>query len=452
MSTYPTELNDRFAALAPEPVASDWLDVQRRVRASRKRHLIAYALAATFAIVLVGCTAVFGPRIVNFADTEPSPPWVFDELTVVRANKLDEDRSFPGFDEKQTRRVIDQEFASGTIEIDLTPLEGGGFCATSRREYSQTFDDDTSMSSEAGGTDCVTPKRRQAEPLVVQEVDGRLDTDGGRAAEREGGAASSLFGWVTAADAHQLVLRYEDGERTQVDLFRVTEPIDASFFLFDVPSKHENYRHRAVELTALDDDGHVIARHSIVYYRAAVGAEWEFPRWKHHAFPPAADSSLVRKLIFPRTDARIWLAPAKGGATCFIFRLRSDQRSGSESCLLDAESRQVFRLGEDSFWLLGQDSNGEPTPLLWGLVEPHVRRVELRFQDGTRDTTVPQEGFVLYPVPVRHHAVGTRLVKALLRDAKGSVVRSIAFDPTIRDRYPCDNPKSDIEYGPEHCP
>jgi hypothetical protein len=451
VSTYPTEFNDRFAALAPEPVASDWLDVQRRVRASRKHHLIAYALAATFAIVLVGCTAVFGPRIVSFADSEPSPPWVFDELTVVRANKLDEDRSFPGFDEKQTRRVIDQEFANGTIEVDVTPLKGGGFCATSRHDYSLAYSDGTSNSGEEGGTDCVTPERRQAEPLVVQEIEGRLLSEGGRASEREGGAVSSLFGWVTAAGAHQLVLRYEDGERAQVDLFRVTEPIDASFFLFDVPSKHENYRHRAVELTARDDNGHVVARHPIVYYRA-VEAEWEFPRWKHHAFPPAADTSLVRKLIFPRTDARIWLAPAKGGVTCFIFRQGSGQRSGSESCLLDAESRYIFRLDEDSFWLFGQDSSGRSTPLFWGLVEPQVRRVDLRFQDGSRDTTVPQEGFVLYAMPVRHHAPGKRLVKAVLRDAKGSVVRSIAFDPTIRDRYPCDNPKSDIEYGPEHCP
>jgi len=208
-----------------------------------------------------------------------------------------------------------------------------------------------------------------------------------------------------------------------------------------------------VELTALDDNGHVVAQHPFIYY-PPVEAEWAFPRYRQHTFPPAADESRVRKLIFPRTGARIWLAPAKGGVTCFIFRLGEgiDQLSGSESCLRNAESRQVFRLDENSFWLFGQDSAGEPTPLFWGLVEPQVRRVELRFQDGTRATTVPQEGVVLYPAPARHHAPGKRLVKAVLRDASGRVVRTIAFDPTIRDRYPCDDPKSDIEYGPEHCP
>jgi hypothetical protein len=48
--------------------------------------------------------------------------------------------------------------------------------------------------------------------------------------------------------------------------------------------------------------------------------------------------------------------------------------------------------------------------------------------------------------------LGKRLVAATLRDASGRIVRRIAFDPTVRDRYPCDNPKSDIELGPEHCP
>jgi hypothetical protein len=89
--------------------------------------------------------------------------------------------------------------------------------------------------------------------------------------------------------------------------------------------------------------------------------------------------------------------------------------------------------------------------LLWGLVEPQVRRVELRFQDGTKQVTVPQEGFVLYPVPPRHYPAGRRLVSGLLRDGGGHVVRRISFDPTTRDLYPCDNPR-DLGLGPPVCP
>ena len=59
---------------------------------------------------------------------------------------------------------------------------------------------------------------------------------------------------------------------------------------------------------------------------------------------------------------------------------------------------------------------------------------------------------MLYAIPERQYEIGKRLVAATLRDVNGRVVRRIAFDPTIRDRYPCDNPRSDIEYGPEHCP
>jgi hypothetical protein len=85
--------------------------------------------------------------------------------------------------------VVDEPFAGGPIEIDPTPLTGGGFCLTFR---------------------------------------------GGRLGRHEGGAVS-LLGWVSRADAEQLVLRYEDGVTSQIELFRVTEPVEAGFFLFDVP-------------------------------------------------------------------------------------------------------------------------------------------------------------------------------------------------------------------------
>lgn len=153
-------LGVRFAALAPDPGEGDWLDVQRRARQLRRRRLTAYAIAATLAVILVGCTSAFGPRVVDFFAAEQSPPHVIDFLGVVKTASTHADPSFPGFDPKQTRRIPDEPFAKGTIQLDLTPLRGGGFCLTMRR---------TSPSAETDGTDCATPARQRKEPLVVQE-------------------------------------------------------------------------------------------------------------------------------------------------------------------------------------------------------------------------------------------------------------------------------------------
>ena len=257
---------------------------------------------------------------------------------------------------------------------------------------------------------------------------------------------TTIFGWVSARRAVNVRLRYEDGTSARLDYFRVTKPIDTAFFLFDVPEGNESYPRRAAELRALDDNGKVIARVSVL---PTDPDEWTFPRYggggdKHHGFPPAADASRQQRLVFPGSDVRVWVAPARGGVTCFIVHTR--QGSGSDFCPRDVASREMFALDAD------QIQPWESETHLWGLTEPDVRRVDLRFQDGKRDTTVPQAGLVLYAIPERQYEIGKRLVAATLRDANGRVVRRIAFDPTVRDRYPCDNPKSDIELGPEHCP
>ncbi len=107
-------------------------------------------------------------------------------------------------------------------------------------------------------------------------------------------------------------------------------------------------------------------------------------------------------------------------------------------------------LDRDAFWP-GPGAGPEHPVILFGLVEAPVRRVELRFQDATRTTVAPKRSFVVYEIPPRHHAPGTRLVGARLLDANGRLVRGIVFDPTTRDLYPCDDPV-DPGLGPPVCP
>ena len=121
------------------------------------------ALAATLVVVLVGCTAVFGPRIVSFADAEPSPPEAVDWVALVRNANAITAPGLPDFDPAQTRRLLDGPFHGGTLAIDLTPAERG-FCVSLTHALQM---------SAGTATDCVDAKRRRAQPVTVIEPDGR---------------------------------------------------------------------------------------------------------------------------------------------------------------------------------------------------------------------------------------------------------------------------------------
>ena len=96
-------LRSELERLAPEPMQADWLDVVRRARERRRRTLVLAALAATLVVTLVGCTAVFGPRIVSFADAEPSPPEAVEWVSLVRRANAITASELPDFDPAQTR-------------------------------------------------------------------------------------------------------------------------------------------------------------------------------------------------------------------------------------------------------------------------------------------------------------------------------------------------------------
>ena len=110
----------------------------------------------------------------------------------------------------------------------------------------------------------------------------------------------------------------------------------------------------------------------------------------------------------------------------------------------------MARLDADAFFP-GPGAGPEHPVVLWGVVARAARQVELTFEDGARTTVTPKSGFVVHEIPSTHHEPGTRLVGARLLDADGGLVRQIAFDPTTRDLYPCDDPV-DPGLGPPVCP
>lgn len=431
-------LRARFAALAPEPMEPDWLDVRRRVRARRRRTLAIAALAAALVIVLVGCTAVFGPRIVSFGDADPSPPGVVRWLSLSQhAASITTPGLWPQFDPAKARRLLEEPFRGGTLAIDVAPAKGG-FCVGVEGGW-LGFGDvsvvDCDQSSAMGFTE---PDERTQDGTVA-----RLPRESG---------ARSLVGWVRRGDAVGVRIRFEDGTTMGADrVVRLGPPIDAAFFVVAIPELHAHYPHRAVEVVAMRADGAVVAR-------AAIGnddpGEWDFPHhgagWPNanNGFPPAADGSKAVVLHFPGTNATLAVAPARGGITC--YRLDVPGSGGVNACPGGPAGPSLVDLGPRTFFP-GPGAGPKHPVVLFGVVEPSVRRVELRFQDGTRVRVLPRRQFVVYDIPPRHHADGTRLVSARLLDGRGAVVRRVVFDPSMRDLYPCDHPL-DPGVGPKVCP
>ena len=399
------------------------------------------ALAATLVVVLVGCTAVFGPRIVSFADAEPSPPEAVDWVSLVRRANAITASELPDFDPAQTRRLLDGPFRGGTLAVDLTPAEGG-FCVS--LTYALQLSDGTA-------TDCVGAERRRAQPVTVIEPDGRARDETITERVREQGA-TSIVGWTTLPEATHAVVRFEDDTEREADRFlRVTAPIDAAFFTAEIPDELTHFPRRAVGLVVLDADGDEIGRQVIAN---ADPDEWTFPRYGqgNGGFPPAADGSRAVLLRFPGTEATVRLAPAKGGVTCVDFRDRPGPSYGGAVPLPPpaggsradhARSRLLLaRPGRRP------EAPGHPVRARRA-VRPacraplpgryaHDRRAESGASSSTRSrhgTTPP----------------GTRLVGARLLDADGRLVRGIVFDPTTRDLYPCDDPV-DPGLGPPVCP
>src|SRR6185295_14190901 len=87
--------------------------------------------------------------------------------------------------------------------------------------------------------------------------------DLGMTVQQEHGATTRLGGSLLARDADRLIVDYEDGASDEISFTWVSPPIDAAFYVFEVPTEHRSFGHRAAVLRAVDANGEDVARASI---------------------------------------------------------------------------------------------------------------------------------------------------------------------------------------------
>jgi hypothetical protein len=393
-----TQLAERFAALV-KPLDSDWPDVRRRARRPRLRRYL-LPLAAAFAVLAVGSAFAVYREVVDFVQAEPAPERImldFNRMSV-RATIGLGPRVIPDSARKVTEATIDGKRAP----LYVAPTRDGGFCWRWGTH---------------GSCGRLQPNQRGLGT-------GWLERDN---------APWILTGHLLDRQFARLELEYEDGERVEIPTIWVSKPIDAGFYVHEVPRERLRPGLRAKALVAFSAEGDEVARAPFRYTD---------PRWESgpDGLPRIADRS-QRRTLFDFRDHRgerwtLVVAPAPEEKLCYAY-------DGGGGCL---SPRFPAIIG-------GMSVQGGPAANVCCAVSEGVETVELRYEDGKRTELEPVDGFLLYVIPPEHYPRGHRLELIVWRDADGQEVARRTIETTNRGVYPCaEDEKIELGYGQTICP
>jgi hypothetical protein len=205
----------------------------RRDGCSTRRSLPATSLRraalALAAVLVVGGAAVpafgFGKNVIDFFTGQSAPQVtqkLFFSLDVGAPSGMAPGISGPA------RSVLQTTIDGRVATLWVAPTQQGGFCFLLDRF--------------AGGCD-----RDRSLPLSFGI--GRFTANG----------PQELNGDVLGSEATSVRVDYQDGGSVAVPLTTISTPINAGFFVFDIPMAHRVAGHRPAALTALAADGSTVA-------------------------------------------------------------------------------------------------------------------------------------------------------------------------------------------------
>jgi hypothetical protein len=400
-------LADRLSLLVDVPAAGDWGDVERRVRRARRHRMVTTA-AIVAAALIVAVPAAFGLHrvVVDFLSAEPAPERV--RLDFARLGLGAPKGMAPGVIAGQTRKVPVRSADGSETYVWVAPTQRGGFCLT--------------WANGTGGCHARTG--------------GGVGASFSGSGDKNGVTIRQVAGATTRTEAERLELRFADGTTLELPITWVSPPIDAGFYAYEIPTGR-----KPQELALYADGGDVLARESFPDPDPLVTED------------PA--TGLPKAVVYERRHEILTIRTEHGRQiTLYSAPSRLHTRGWDGRCFwLSARGGPVDR----AFYGCGHPAPGAPplaagihgggSPVLFaGAVGEHVASVELHFQDGDVIELPAAEGWVLGEIPSRHYAPGTRLTRAIARDAAGAEVGRQNFDPTSRGSYPC-APADEIDLG-----
>jgi hypothetical protein len=254
-----------------------------------------------------------------------------------------------------------------------------------------------------------------------------------------------LGGSFFQSNGVRLEISYADGAAAEIPFVWVTAPIEAGFFLYRVPDSHRFPAARPTAVTLFDEAGKVVERESVIDFAAGERAEvgHRVRGYPPLSVPANAEWDKRQQLFDLRAEdggrVGLWIAPERGGGICYWT----------------TQSLGCTRVGHRFF--------GAPVPLPLGfqgggkhvnlccMVGARVARVEARFQDGDRVGLIPKRGYLIWPIPSRHYALGHRLEQLIAYNDYGHPIARRREPTNVPGLYPCAKPKR-YGYGVVQCP
>lgn len=312
----------------------DWDDVLLRagVQPHRaRRRAVVLALASLSLAVALFATPAFGLRDavlgligredVTFEEGEPAPASVrkqFEDLALGAPPRMD-----PQAIPSAMRRAGTFKVGGRNRALWLGPTRRGGFC----------------YSLEGSGGGCL---RNESLPP------GRIGLSyQARARPGEPVEAGPLQGWVLNPTAARITITFEDRTKVDVPFTYVSAPIDAGFFVYDLPAANRRAPHRPHIVSVFDAAGKELAHETIRYGTIAPADPGNTRPQKLPAKPPVPPSAPLQQasvngvtIVAGANGAVLFDTTGAGAATarlldnprasyvCFKFRAGSPRGYG----------------------------------------------------------------------------------------------------------------------------
>ena len=241
LSAFDADLAGRFQRAARIGYAMDWAGVERRAgelalgRRWKRKPYRALAIAAVLAVIIGAASPAVGldRAVLDYFSADRAPENV--QVDFGAFDRLDPARG-PGIATNEARTVHTFRLASGTYDLTVAPA-ATGFCWGISR-FGLTCENADSRPIDLFYRDI--PEVGRSEPVLIASA-------------------------VRGVDLTRITVTFEDGDELDLPLVMVSEPIGASFFLYEVPETRWRLGSRPAHVTAYDSTGAKLGSSALMY-------------------------------------------------------------------------------------------------------------------------------------------------------------------------------------------
>jgi hypothetical protein len=203
-------------------------------RLHRSRTAVAVCAGAVVTLLGVGIAGAVGLGPIDFVSADPAPAHAkqdFSDLSKAAPAAMD-----PAANPGEAREVQTVQLSDGAHSLSVTPTQAGGFC----------------MKWSPGPLTCDRDGSQRFAALWSGTFHTLARPDGMPGASGPG----IIAGFASSRYVGSVEIRFENGSVAKPDIAWVSSPINAGFFLYEIPSDGQ---HVVLAVTARDSAGHIFS-------------------------------------------------------------------------------------------------------------------------------------------------------------------------------------------------